>query len=100
MTDRGPDDRITIPLAIPAWEAERLSALIDPDQGLPDLAAVIAEILDHVQQGVYRPGAWEREWLCQALGYDWLARVEPDDRPERMPGGRVIFDRPRRADDA
>lgn len=91
---------ITVPVVIPAWEAERLSVLIDPDQGLPDLAAVIGEILDHVQQGVYRPGAWEREWLCQAMGHDWLERLEPDDRPERLSGdGRVIFDRPRRGAD-
>jgi hypothetical protein len=66
--------------------AARLNVLIDAGQGRPDLAAVVDEILDHVQQGVYRPGAWERLWLCQALGEDWLERVEPD------PG--TPFDRP------
>ncbi len=71
-----PDVEIT--LTLPAWEAEHLSALIDPDQGLPDLKAVIGEILDHVQQGVSRPGSWERSWLCQAMGHDWLARLERD----------------------
>ena len=51
----------------------------------------IDEILDHVQQGVYRPGAWERHWLVQAIGDDWLVQVERDpDAP--------YFDRPRATD--
>lgn len=92
--DREPD--VIVPVPIPAHYARRLSALVDPDAGLPDLQAVIFELIDHAQQGVYRPGAWEREWLCQAFGYDWLERLEPDTRPDMLSGdGRVIFDRPR-----
>ena len=100
MTEKRDDD-ITIPLTIPAWEAERLSVLIDPDAGLPDLEAVIYELLDHVQQGVYRPGAWERGLVCSVFGEDWLERLEPDTRPDRLSGdGRVIFDRPRGSEEA
>ena len=88
MSDQ-PD--VTIPVVIPAWEAELLSALISEEDGMPDLAAVIGTLLDHVQQGVCRRGAWERSWLMQAFGDDWLARLEPDpevpyhDRTRRDP---------------
>ena len=47
---------------------------------LGDPAEVLEELVDHVCQGVYRPGAWEREWLCKALGYEWIGRLEPDPR--------------------
>lgn len=56
---------------------------------------VVLKLIDHAQQGVYRPGAWERDWLMQAFGDDWAAYLEPGD-----PYGRVdcahIFQRPRR----
>ena len=57
---------------------------------------VIMELIDHAQQGVYRPGAWERDWLCQAFGDDWLERLEPGDpygRPEKAktPKGLEYF---------
>lgn len=62
------------------------------DTMLPD---VVIELLDHAQQGVYRPGSWERPWLQQAFGDTWERYLEPDT--ERVAGdGRVIFQRPRR----
>lgn len=86
MADQEPD--VTVNLRISRWMVDRLEVLASED-GYPDLAAVIMAVLDHVQQGVYRPGAWEREWLMQALGAGWLSRVEPDpDVP--------VFDRPRK----
>jgi hypothetical protein len=61
----------------------------------PTVEGVIGELIDHAQQGVYRPGAWERSWLCQAFGADWIAALEPGD-----PYGRTncehLFERPRR----
>jgi hypothetical protein len=93
--DRQPVPEVTVTLTLPAWEAERLAVLIDPDEGLPDLEAVVYKLADHVQQGIYRPGSWERPWLEQAFGYDWTARLVPDTRPEMLSGdGRVIFERP------
>lgn len=77
---------VVIPVTLPQWEAERLSALIDPDQGLPDLEAVIYQLLDHAQQGVYRSGAWERSWLQQVFGHKWTERMEP--APERTPSAQ------------
>ncbi len=40
---------------------------------------VIQQLIDHAQQGVYRPGAWERPWLISVFGYGWLERMEPGD---------------------
>ena len=86
------DADVTIPVFLTALEAARLSVLIDPAQGIPDLEAVIYTLVDHAHQGVYRPGTWERTWLMQVFGDSWLARVEPDT--ERTSSGRVVYDRP------
>jgi hypothetical protein len=80
---------VSITVQLPEEWARNLEALVDPASGLDDVAAVLVELADHAQQGVYRPGAWEREWLCRAFGYGWLERLEPD--PEHPD----IFERPR-----
>jgi hypothetical protein len=54
---------------------------------------VVLELIDHAQQGVYRPGAWERQWLMQAFGADWIEHLEPGD-PYGRDGGAAIFQRP------
>ena len=56
---------------------------------------VIYELIDHAQQGVYRPGAWERDWLCRAFGDDWTRHMQPGD-----PYGRPdspMFQRPKKS---
>ncbi len=58
-----------------------------------DVKEVINRLIDHAQQGVYRPGAWEREWLCQAFGYDWQKKLESGD-PYGRPNCESIFQRP------
>jgi len=80
---------VSITVELPEEWVRNLEALVDPDRGLDDVAAVLEELADHAQQAVYRPGSWERSWLCQALGYDWLERLEPD--PEHPD----IFERPK-----
>ena len=78
--------------------AARLAVLGGAGESGATAAEVVAVLVDHAQQGVYRPGAWEREWVCEAFGHDWINRLEPDTRPEMLSGdGRVIFDRPRTA---
>ena len=81
--------------------AARLAVLTDPSlltAGATAADAVrdaVAVLIDHAQQGVYRPGAFERDWLCQVFGDEWLTRLVPDTRPGMLSGdGRVIFDRP------
>src|SRR5580692_8630561 len=94
MSDDRPDVEITLTLS--ARVADLLGALVDPQWGHTGIKDVIGQLIDHAQQGVYRPGAWEREWLCQAFGYDWADRMEPDTRPGSLSAdGRVIFQRPR-----
>jgi hypothetical protein len=82
--------------------AARLAALTDPsllERGAAVTAAArdaVAVLIDHAQQGVYRPGSWERSWLMSVFGDEWLSRLVPDTRPGMLSGdGRVIFDRPR-----
>jgi hypothetical protein len=56
---------------------------------------VIGRLVDHAQQGVYRPGAWERGWLYQAFGDEWTAYLEPGD-PYGRPNCESIFQRPKK----
>lgn len=87
-----PDEpEITVTLTFPRLIAERLAALDDPERAgapLEERVTTVLDVLaDHAQQGVVRRGAWERGWLLQAFGYDWLDHMEPDpegphhDRP-------------------
>lgn len=73
--------KVTIELSDEA--ARMLSALGEPAQ-------VLAQLADHAQQGIYRPGAWERDWLCQAFGEEWMDRLEPmpDSPGWQQPKGR------------
>jgi hypothetical protein len=61
----------------------------------PSVEDVVFELIDHAQQGVYRPGAWERDWLRQAFGDDWTAYLEPGD-PYGRENCESIFQRPKR----
>ena len=45
-------------------------------------------------QGVYRPGSWERPWLTQAFGEDFLAKLEPGD-PFNRSDLDSLFERPK-----
>jgi hypothetical protein len=56
---------------------------------------VVSALIDHAQQGVYRPGAWEREWLVQVFGLGWTAHLEPGD-PYGRPDCEAVFERPKR----
>jgi hypothetical protein len=40
---------------------------------------VIDTLIDHAQQGVYRPGAWERQWLEQVFPEGWQEHLEPGE---------------------
>jgi hypothetical protein len=84
---------VTVTVLLPAEVARRLAVLAHPD-ALEPAAAVLVILADHAQQGVYRPGAWERDWLIQVFGDEWLDRLEPDT-DDVSADGRVIFDRPR-----
>ena len=54
----------------------------------------INELVSHAMQGVYRPGSWERPWLTQAFGEDFLAKLEPGD-PFNRSDLDSLFERPK-----
>lgn len=63
--------RTTIAVELPDEWIALLRVLGDP-------ADVLAELADHAQQGVFRPGSWERPWIVQAFGDEWTERLEVD----------------------
>ena len=84
----------TITLELDDTVYQLLEVLTRGEHGPHSVDAVVGQLIDHAQQGVYRPGAWERPWLIQAFGDDWVAHLEPGD-----PYGRAdspMFQRPRR----
>lgn len=71
-----------------------LEVLTHSDTGGNTVEDVVSTIIDHVQQGIYRPGAWERAWLEQIFPVDWQRHLEAGD-----PYGRAdspMFNRPRK----
>jgi hypothetical protein len=88
-----PKKKITIELdEIPYQLLQVLTCGLYAPQSVED---VVGRLIDQAQQGVYRPGAWERDWLYLAFGDQWTAYLEPGD-----PYGRAncenIFQRPKR----
>ena len=56
---------------------------------------VVGPLIDHAQQGVYRPGSWERGWLYQAFGDEWTTHLEPGD-PYGRDNCEHTFQRPKK----
>ena len=55
----------------------------------------IYRLIDRAAQGVYRPGAWERGWVCQAFGDEFIDHLETGD-PFGRPGEIAkFFQRPK-----
>jgi hypothetical protein len=62
------------------------------DHNETTVEGVVEELVHHAQQGIYRPGSWERPWLCQAFGDGWtrlLQTGDPYGRPDSP-----MFNRP------
>lgn len=45
-----------------------LDRLVAATEGTTSMDRFVEQLLDHVQQGVYRSGSWERPWLVQVVG--------------------------------
>jgi hypothetical protein len=56
-------------------ELVEMLAVLD-ERGRAD--AALLELAARAVDGVSRPGSWERQWLYQAFGNEWEARLEPD----------------------
>lgn len=84
--------RITIEVDHIVYE---LLGVLTKGKGAPQtIEGVLSKLVDHVQQGVYRPGAWERSWLEQAFGDDWEDSLTAGD-PYGRPNGELYFQRPK-----
>jgi hypothetical protein len=58
----------TLEIEMPHECWQRIDRLVDACNLAGGLEDFVTSLLDHVQQGVYRAGAWEREWLEQCVG--------------------------------
>ena len=68
----------TIKVVLDAEVVACLEILGDPTHPQGTAAGVLADLAERVQDGVTRPGSWERPWLYQAFGDEWTERLEPD----------------------
>lgn len=81
---RKEEERLRVTINIARTHAELLGLLDDAGGGDTQplemrVMRVLLQLVDHAQQGVYRNGAWERQWVCQVFGEFWLDRTEPGD---------------------
>jgi hypothetical protein len=63
----------TIKVALSPAQIEALEAL-----GGGDAERALHELAARCVDGVFRPGSWERSWVLQAFGHDWLEQLERD----------------------
>lgn len=96
MPEPSQPKEVTVSLTLSARTVARLKALADPEWTTPTVETVLYELIDHAQQAVYRPGSWERPWICQAFGEGWLANLEDDPDAPEVHG--QPWQRPRRTD--
>jgi hypothetical protein len=73
---------------------DRVAKLLAVLDETGDVKSVVETLIDHAQQGVYRPGAWERQWLTPAFGDDWEAKLVGGD-PYGRNGCEAIFQKPK-----
>jgi hypothetical protein len=87
----------TVTLQISDTVYALLQVLTRPEHGPATVEGVIHQLIDHAQQGVYRPGAWERGWLEASFGMDWQKFLQPGD-PYGNAGCEHIFQQPKPLD--
>lgn len=88
--------RLTIEISDTVYD---LLAVLAGGDGPPNVTEVIQQLIDHAQQGVYRPGSWERPWLYSAFGDEWTKKLEPGDPYGRDGGAYCPFERPKKTGD-
>ncbi len=78
--------RVTVEVTLSEDVARKLAVLVESTREVRErslesrVSEVLLELADHAQQGVYRPGSWERPWVVQAFGDYFLDRVESDPK--------------------
>jgi hypothetical protein len=73
-----------------------LLATLSDDGSIPEVLEIL---IDHAAEGVYRPGSWERAWLCQVFGEDFIEKLEPGDPFGRTGEITNHFQKPRTQSD-
>lgn len=91
---RQPKHVITIAVTDTVYQLLRVLGPTNVDDDVA-VQSVVELLIDHAQQGVYRPGSWERGWLAHVFFEDWTDRLEPGD-PHGREGLGHVFQRPRR----
>ena len=72
----------TLTLDLPDEILDRLERLVEAFEPTASLDQLVALLLDHVQQGIYRTGSWERAWLERVVGAGTVADAyDPSEDP-------------------
>lgn len=79
------DQARTLKITLDAESWARIDRLVAAHEYCDTVEDFVTELMDHVQQGVYRSGSWERGWLEQAVSDDtiqhtYLAEEDPLNR--------------------
>ena len=76
------DETRTLTISLPRQWWEIIDRLVAADDYSNTVDDFVARLLDHVQQGVYRSGDWERGWLCSVVSEEVIeAAYDPEDDP-------------------
>ena len=65
-----PDDTTTVTVELAAVQLAALQTIAERLDWLDGPADVLATLADHAEQGLRRPGSWERPWLTSAFPLD------------------------------
>ena len=63
-------EKIQVTVAVTAAQLAALQTLADQVAWLNGPADVLATLADHAEQGLRRPGSWERPWLTSVFPLD------------------------------
>lgn len=66
--------QLNIALPPEMWAILHRLAKADEMSGA-SIEQLVTNLLDHVQQGVYRSGSWERGWLTQCIAEDAIEKA-------------------------
>lgn len=58
---------VTLTVDLTPAQLDALQAIADTVDWLDGPADVLRELADHAEQGLRRPGSWERSWLFTAF---------------------------------
>lgn len=82
MTDNSNTEKRTITIEWDSNALADLDRLVAASNVADTLDDLVNTLLDHVHQGLYRSGSWERGWLEQCVGHEAIEKAyKPADDP-------------------